>query len=191
VSSSQNEPVAVLLEDRSPKGSRGGSRKPGPKLTHKPKSTPKPSPKPKLQPKSSATRTATATPKTSAVTFPELKVPYVDTPTDLCDIYISCQDNYAGNAQGPTVRRGIHDQEYGQDGQALVKRVRTVGGLRTLGYPESSMLYTGARITENHVFRFQNNKMGSTVVKDFSTITGDYADYATEHILEVRKTKIT
>ena len=139
----------------------------------------------------SQTRTAIATSKTSAVTFPEFKVLYVDTPTDLCDIYISCQDNYAGNAQGPTVRRGIHDQEYDQDGQALVKRVRTVGGLRTLGYPESSMLYTGARITEHHVFRFQNNKMGSSSVKDFSTITGDYADYAIEHILEVKKAIVT
>ena len=95
MSNVQDELVAALLE------TRGGPRrprskpapkpapKPSPKLAPKPDPKPAPNPTPKPGPKPGPKPTSKPSPKPM---FPKLAVPYKDTATNLCEIYINCHD---------------------------------------------------------------------------------------------------
>lgn len=109
----------------------------------------------------------------------------MDTQTDLCYIYLDCYDKFAGTYAGVVVRRDGNDTKDYIEDHTLGKRARAPGGLLALQYPESSKLYDSPRSGPPQVFRFQNDKLGSTQVKQFSQIKGGYINNPTEHIIEV------
>lgn len=181
-----DQPNLGLIENRAPRGSRGGSRG---SSTRPSRTTPKSKPKskPKSTPKSKSV--STATPKETAAVLPKLNVPYVNSATDLCYIYIDCEESSKGKSK---IVRDLADPAFERFGsqpeQDIWKRTRTVGGLKIAPYPENTELYTGPRANDKkHVFGFKNGKLGSTLTTDYGAIRGSINDYATEHILEVRQ----
>ncbi|KAL1600775.1 hypothetical protein SLS60_007163 [Paraconiothyrium brasiliense] len=125
------------------------------------------------------------------IVFPKLDVPYVDTATDLCDLWIDCGDE-SDYAETEVLRR----QEGHHSRQELWKRDdRTVNAdlpsgklvLKTLAYPSSGILYSPPRHNNPvHAFNFKSNRLGSTLVRDSSRIPATTTAYATEHIIELQ-----
>ncbi|KAJ4333718.1 hypothetical protein N0V87_007379 [Didymella glomerata] len=152
----------------------------------KPKPVPKPKPAPRPKPGAPSKPVPQPLPKP---VFPQLNVPYQRTATDLCNLYLDCdEDGGDATADAQTARFVVR-----REGAILSKR-RTVnaeltGGKLTLKAPDqpsSGALYKSPRDKNpKNVFDFENDKLGSTVVKNFKAIKKPTDQYATEHIIEV------
>jgi hypothetical protein len=187
-SNPSSKKVVAPTQKATSKPATASRQRPVQSTTQQPTTTTKASPTSKLP----STRKSSPTPEASQARFQNVKVPYIDTEFNLCEIYIDCQEkDDASQLVGRDTSAEPKDSTLDQ--HSLFKRARKFPvkfsgseiQLPSLDYPSSSELYKSPR-QENprHVLNFKNNRLGSIQVADTTAARGT-VDYVTEHIIEV------